>query len=160
MQLPAEAYVRQFEFARKVEAAQARLATANAEAGRLHAALKKPDPAFAQAFIALDGKVVALGGIAEAPNPNNAGWLPPNSTRQFSFLSQSLGALSTAADDADAAPSVDALAGYDALLPMLDASLADWRQIKDQDLAALNAKLRSAGQPELAIAASTGPTRP
>ena len=38
--LPADAYAQQFAFARQVEAAQARLAPAEAEAKRLHAALR------------------------------------------------------------------------------------------------------------------------
>jgi hypothetical protein len=66
-------------------------------------------------------------------------------------LAQALGKLAGAADDADAAPSPDAIAGYDALMPMLDAALAEWQQLKSTDLAAVNAQLRGAGQAELKL---------
>jgi hypothetical protein len=60
-------------------------------------------------------------------------------------------ALAGAADDADVAPSNDALVGYAALMAMLDKSLAEWQALKDEDLAALSARLHVAGKPELTV---------
>ena len=148
-------YAKQFALARKAEAAQARLATAQAEATRLHAGLmaarNAPAADFAGAYAKLDANVVRISGIVDAPNPYNAWALPPHSTRTLAFLSQAFGKLAGAADDADAAPSPDALAGYDALMPMLDGALAAWEHVKSSDLAALNVQLRSAGQAELKL---------
>ncbi len=155
VKLPADAYAQQFAFARKVETAQALLASAIGEAEQLHAALlaarKQPDPAFAEAYAALDARVVGVAGIVDAPNPNNAWAMPPKTTSTLAFLGGSLGKLASAADDADAAPSHDARSGYDALIPMLDSAMANWQRLKSEDLAALNAKLRAAGKPELKI---------
>jgi photosystem II stability/assembly factor-like uncharacterized protein len=152
--MPAEAYTQQFAFARKVEAAQARLAVAQAEAGILHGAVKANKAASAKlvnAIQALDAKVVAIAGINESANPYNAWAIPPHSTHSLAHVSQALGKLAGAADDADAAPSPDALAGYEALVPMLDAALAEWQQLKSTELAAVNAQLRSTGQAELKL---------
>jgi hypothetical protein len=159
VKLPADAYAQQFAFTRKVEAAQALLASAFGEAGQLHAALlaarKLPDPAFVDAYAALDAKVVGVAGIVDAPNPNNAWAMPPKSTSTLAFVGAALGKLANAADAADAVPSPDALTGYDALLSMLNCALADWQRLKSEDLAALNAKLSNAGKPELKIGPAT-----
>ena len=153
VKLPADAYAQQFAFTRMIEAAQALLATAVGEAGQLHGALlvtrKQPDPAFADAYTALDAKIVGIAGIVDAPNPNNAWAMPPKSTSTLAFLGGALGKLANATDDADAAPTPDARAGYAALMPMLDRTLGDWKRLKAEELAALNAKLRAAGKPVL-----------
>ena len=153
VKLPDDAYAQQFAFARSVEAAQAMLGTASGEAGQLHTALlaarKQPDPAFGDAYGALDAKIVGIAGILDAPNPNNAWAMPPKSTSTFRFLASALDKLASAADDADAAPSPDARTGYDALMPMLQCALDDWQRLKVEDLAALNARLKAAGKPVL-----------
>ncbi len=155
VKLTADSYAQQFAFARMVETLRANLAPAAAEAGRLHSALfaarKQPDPEFVDALAALDAKVVAIAGIIDAPNPNNAWSMPPTSTRTFAFLGGAMDKLANAADDADAAPSLDARTGYAALMPMLERALADWQRLKSTDLAALNARLRTAGKTELKI---------
>ena len=153
IKLPADAYAQQFVFARTVEVARARLAIASGEAGQLHGALlaarKQTDPAFADAYTALDAKIVGLAGIIDAPNPNNAGAMPPKSTSTLAFLAGSLGKLANAADDADAAPTPDARTGYAVLMPMLERTLGEWGKLKGEDLAALNSMLRAAGKPAL-----------
>ena len=159
IQVSADAYAQQFEFARRIEAAQARLATAHGEAGRLHEALngarEQTDPKLAAAVATLDAKVVELAGLVDVPNPNNAGAMPPKSTRAFSFLDDALGKFAGAVDGADAAPSPDARSGYAVLTPLLDQSLADWQRLKAEDLAALNKQLRAAGKTELSVAPTT-----
>jgi hypothetical protein len=164
VKLPPDAYARQFAFARMVEAAHARLATAQAEAKQLHtavhAAQKLPGSRFNEALTALDRKVVDIAGLVDAPNPNNAGAMPPKNTHTFAFLAQALGKLGGAADDADAAPSPDAHAGYSALMPMLEMALAEWQQLQHMDLAALDAQLRSAGEPELTLVPALSTTPP
>ncbi|HEU4858119.1 MAG TPA: hypothetical protein VFS86_12570 [Rhodanobacteraceae bacterium] len=153
--IPAEAYVQQFELARKVEADQARLAAATGEAHALHAALQKADKGahgeLAKAIGDLDAEVVAAAHIIDAPNPYNAWSMPPDNTRNFMFLDTSLTSLMQAVDGgSDAAPSADAQAGYTRLTGMLDAALRKWDALKSDQLPALNARLKAAGQPTIA----------
>ena len=156
VKLPADTYARQFAFARKVEAAQVRLAAAQAQAANLHAAIKAarkpPAGALDDALAALDGKVVERSGHADSANPYNAWAMPPKSTQTFAFLAQAFGKLGNAVDGADGAPSPDATTGYDKLMPMLDTTLGLWQQLVSTDLAAMNAQLRGAGKPELSLA--------
>lgn len=153
--LPAEAYTAQFEFARSIEASQQRLGSAQAQAGALHQTLKtaaaSANGELQETLKAFDAQVVELAGINEAPNPRNAWAFPPKSTRAFSFLAQSLSKLAYAVDSADAAPSPDARKGLATLTPMLDASLADWKLLSTAGLAAVNAKLRRAGKKQLKL---------
>ena len=153
--MPAAAYVVQFTFARQVEQAQARLATARAQAKSLHdglaAARRDADPELSPALVALDASVIELAGIVEPANPGNAGAMPPTSTRSFAFLDRSLGKLAGAADDADAEPSADARSGYAALIPMLDQALSVWQRLQSEQLPPVNARLRAAGKTELAV---------
>ena len=151
--LAAGAYARQFAFAREIESTQARLATAQAQAKRLHAAIrgmaKSSAPAVNAPLATLDTKIVALAGLQEAPNPYNAWSAGSPGTRSFAFLSQSLGKVAQSADDADADPSPDARSGYAVLVPIVDAVLVQWQALLDKDLAAVNAQLRGAGLGEL-----------
>jgi photosystem II stability/assembly factor-like uncharacterized protein len=153
--LPPETYAQQFAFARQVEALRARFAVPFGEANRLHGALlearKQPDPAFADGYAQLDAKVLAILGTVDTPNPHNAWSMPPKNTTSLAFVGSVIEKLEGAADDADAAPSPDAHAGHVALMPMLDRALAGWQKLKDEDLAALNAKLKAAGKPELKL---------
>jgi hypothetical protein len=156
VKLPGDAYQQQFAFARDVEQAQARLASAQSETKQLHAGLnaarEQTDPKLGAAVAALDAKLVDIAGIVDTPNPGNARAMPPTSTRSFAFLDDTLGKYSGAADDADAAPSPDARSGFAALVPKLDQSLADWQRLKSEDLIALNVQLRAAGKKELTTA--------
>ena len=155
--LPSDVYTRQFAFAQEVEAARARLATASAEADRLHAAIKASLPkaggAMAAAQASLDARLIALSGMADAANPKNAWNAAPKNTRTFSFLTGALASLANAVDDADAEPSPDARKGYATLAPMVEAALADWERLKSVELAALNGQLRAAGKPGLTVEA-------
>jgi len=148
--IPEAAYQQQFELARKVEAEDAKLATAMGEANRLHAALQKARKGangdLAKSIDALDAKVVAAADITEAPNPYNAWTFPPNNVQNFRYLGGAFRSLMQAVDGgADAAPSPDARDGYTKLSGMLDASLQKWSVIETTELSALNAKLKAAG---------------
>jgi len=147
--LPAATYARQFAFAREVEATQARLAIAQAQAKRLHAAIRNATsankPGLAAPLAALDASVVALAGLQDAANPYNAWSAGSPGTRSLAFLSQSLGRIAQAADDADAEPSPDARSGYAVLVPIVDATLEQWQQLLGNDLSTVNARVRDAG---------------
>ncbi|GAP65552.1 hypothetical protein MBSD_n0842 [Mizugakiibacter sediminis] len=153
--LPADAYAAQFALARKVEAAQTRLAAAQHEAEKLHkaagAARKDADGDLAAALDDFDAKLRAASGLVDAPNPHNAWAMPPTDTTSFRFLAEALTQLMNAVDGgADAAPSPDAQAGYAALTAKLDGALAAWNDLETHDLAALNARLRAAHRKPLA----------
>jgi photosystem II stability/assembly factor-like uncharacterized protein len=151
--LAADTYARQFAFAREIEGTQARLATAQAQAKRLHAAIKSAAgagmPALRAPLATLDASIVALAGLQDSPNPYNAWSAGSPGTRSLAFLSQALGKIAQAADDADAEPSPDARSGHAVLLPTVETVLAQWQGLLDKDLPAVNAQLRSAGLAEL-----------
>ncbi|MGH8409657.1 MAG: hypothetical protein ACRERT_00320, partial [Pseudomonas sp.] len=97
-----------------------------------------------------------LTGATDAPNPANAFAFPPKDTNNFAFLNGALGALAEAIDGgADAAPSLDARAGYAALMPKLDAALMKWNALKANDLPALNAMLKATGEKPITLAPPT-----
>ena len=155
VKLPADAYGQQFAFAREIETSRARLASANAEAKTLHAALvsahKQSDATLGSTIAALDAHVVDVAGMIDAPNPYNAWSLPPKNTRTFVFLASAMDKLANAVDDADVAPSPDTRKGYATLMPMLDRALAAWDRLKSTELAALNAQLMTAGKKPLLV---------
>ncbi|MGH8184415.1 MAG: WD40/YVTN/BNR-like repeat-containing protein [Rhodanobacteraceae bacterium] len=148
--IPADAYVQQFQLAQQVEAEMAKLAVAQGEAQRLHAALQKARKGaggeLLKSIDALDAEVVAAADIVDSPNPYNAWTMPPDNTQNFRFLDGALASLMRAVDGADAAPSTDARTGYTELSGMLDASLKKWGGLKASQLTALNAKLKAAGK--------------
>jgi photosystem II stability/assembly factor-like uncharacterized protein len=148
MSLPAEAYARQFELARRIEEAQGRVARAGRENGALLAALadrrKKASPELAKSIDALRKRAEDLAG-------GSAWWLSPTTLDCLRAVGDALGKLATAADGADAAPSPDTVAGFEKIQPPLKATLAAWGELKGKDLAALNAKLKKAGQAAITL---------
>ncbi|MBU6416450.1 MAG: hypothetical protein KJS83_04695 [Xanthomonadaceae bacterium] len=154
--IPADAYVEQFDMARKVEAEQVKLSSAMEQAHKLHAELQKAskgaDGDLLKSIDALDAEVVAAAHIVEVANPYNAWTMPPDNTQNFMFLGMSLHSLMQAVDGgADAAPSADAQAGYTRLSGMLDASLQKWDALQTNRLPALNAKLKAAGKAPITL---------
>jgi hypothetical protein len=146
--LPAEAYARQFELARRIEEAQARVRAAGRENGALLAALaerkKGASPEIVQAIEALREKAAEVSGAGPF-------WQLPKSLTTLTAVGQGLGKLAGAVDEADAAPSPDVVAGFEKIQPSLDAILSAWEALKTKDLAALNARLKKAGQAEIEL---------
>jgi photosystem II stability/assembly factor-like uncharacterized protein len=154
--IPADAYVEQFDLARKVEAEQAKLATATREADMLHAALGKARKGASGELLnsinALDAEVTAVAHIVEVPNPFNAWSMPPDNVQNFSYLTGAFASLMQAVDGgADAAPSADARTGYAKLGGLLGASLQKWNVLETNRLPALNAKLKAAGKAPITL---------
>ncbi|MFL6261726.1 MAG: VPS10 domain-containing protein [Thermoanaerobaculia bacterium] len=139
--LPAEAYARQFELARRIEEAQGRVARAGRENDALLKALadrrKGASPEVAKSLDALRKKAEDLAG-------GSAWWLSPTTLNCLRAVGDALNKLATAADGADAAPSPDTVDGFEKIQPSLNATLAAWETLKTKDLAALNAKLKKA----------------
>jgi hypothetical protein len=147
--LPAAAYAQQFALAQAIQAQNTRVSTAAREADALVQALKKApaqDKALGREIEALRERATALSGAREAPNPHNAWAYPPRDTHNFKFLAGALAKLQGAVDGADAAPSIDAQNGFKMLVPMIDAELKAWDELKSGGLAAVNAKLKAVGK--------------
>jgi photosystem II stability/assembly factor-like uncharacterized protein len=146
--LPAEAYARQFELARRIEEAQSRIARAARENGALVAALaerrKGASPELAKAVDALRKKAQDLAGGSEW-------WLSPTTLNCLRSVGDGLGKLATAADGADAAPSPDTVEGFEKIQGPLEITLSAWEELKAKDLAVLNARLKKTGQAEIAL---------
>jgi photosystem II stability/assembly factor-like uncharacterized protein len=154
------AYGRQFELARKVERAREAVASAMQEAQTLHKELvarAKGSPAAAatsagpltNAMANLDAQALALSEVEESsPRAVPA---PPQSLSSLRFLEGALEKLASAVDGADADPTPDARTGFAQLESTLTRTLAAWEALKAESLAALNAGLKRAGQPPIAL---------
>ncbi len=160
VKLDEAAYAKQFALAREVEAAQIELAKAQGEAKNLHknvAAARGKNAEIDGVLDAFDAELVARAGIVDAANPHN-GWIfPPSSTTSLRFVGEALGKIAGAADGADAAPTPDAESGYAAAKALLDRELGEWKEFKATRLAAINAKLKAAGQKALSLEAPKKP---
>jgi hypothetical protein len=147
LSLANDAYAAQYRLAKDIEAVRVRLAGLSADAAALQSALAARAPGAADttlpAEVAFSAALAALIGGTSAPS---AWWKDPvpDSLRH---LSGRLMALVSAADGADAMPSPDVRSGLDKARSALDAATATWDRLRGNELAALNAALRSAGRP-------------
>jgi photosystem II stability/assembly factor-like uncharacterized protein len=155
VKLAPEAYAAQHALARRIEEEQARAAIAERENGALATTLaerrKGASPEIAKAIDTLQARVAAISGAPPSPNGITLWWVPPKSTGSLRFLSGALDSLGTAVDGADAAPSPDAVAGFDKARAALATTLSEWEALKVKDLAALNARLKKAGPPAITL---------
>jgi len=152
--LPASAYAQQFALAKRVEEQRERVANASREVKAALESLGKTRSSASHLAGDVDGttaRVQVLSGAHAAANPHNAWAFPANDTNSLLFLSAELDNLLLAVDGSDAAPSPDAQHGFDAVLPLVDGTLANWEQLKTRDMAALNAKLKAAGKAEIKL---------
>jgi len=136
-----EAYAQQFALARRIEQARAKMAATMAESETLLAPLaeqsKSADQKVAQEAARLQAKATAILG-------NAPGSAPPPLT-SLKFASDRLDELAGAVESADAAPSPDVIAGFDAIQPKLAAALAAWETFKAKDLAPGNVRMKRGG---------------
>jgi photosystem II stability/assembly factor-like uncharacterized protein len=103
-------------------------------------------PALAEALAALDGKALALEVAATGPRPPRATTpAPPN----FAQLHSSLATLLEVLQQADAAPTTQAVASSAELQKQLHDALLAREQLKNKDVTSINAQLRAAGLPPL-----------
>jgi hypothetical protein len=97
----------------------------------------------------LDVEAQALSE-GEESNPRSVP-SPPKHLSSLRFLEGALAKLASAVDGADADPSPDARAGFAQLESTLTSTLAAWEALKAGNLAALNARLRQAGEPPIGL---------
>jgi hypothetical protein len=152
--LPAQAYAQQFALATRIDAQRTRVAAVSMQIEGALEALAKARvnvPTLAHDIDAVARRLRDVSGLHAAANPHNAWAFPPGSTHTVMFVSSELDDLALAVDGADAAPSPDAQRGVEALLPMIEATLKAWDELKAHELAALNAKLKAAGKAEIKV---------
>ncbi len=147
------ALLREFVLARKVEVSSAQAGAASAEAIKLLQALESrmaQAKAMRNQIAALMAKVSDLSGIDPHSDPGHWPGRPPRRTDSLRALSTDLAKLENAVDGADANPSADALQSYAKISRMLAIILHDWQQLKQRDLAQLNAGLTATGAKPIA----------
>ncbi len=146
VQLPQAAYDREFDLARKVEAAKLQAATA---LGRAVILLDALDARLANAgaarrqMAALVAKASNISGTTPHAIPFPA--VPSLRTDSLQALSSDFDTLESAVDGADADPSPDALSSYAALSQKLTATLAEWTRLESVEIPKLNERLKAAG---------------
>ena len=142
-----EDHARQFALARRIEEARAKMAAASDESEALLSALaersKGSSPEIGKATEILKARATAIAGSAPGGGPS-----PLTS---LTFVSERLDQLAQAVESADAAPSPDAVAGFEKIQPALATALAAWDALKTKDLAAYNARLQRAGLPVIEL---------
>jgi hypothetical protein len=142
--------VKQFEMARQIGAAQAQVGAAVLAANRLHGQLQRlvsragEGTLLAGQIAALDRKTVALAGAAPTGSPSEGAGPPAPEPGTLRYLSSALGDVGRAVQSADLAPTADAVAAFRRDQQALEKALAQWNEIKTQDLPKLNASLKQA----------------
>jgi len=146
---------REFALARKVEDAAVRTAAASTEASKL---LKALDARLGQTHGPLRSQISELmtkaqdlSGVVLHPDPRNTMGSPPKRIDSLRALSMNFDKLGRAVDGADADPSADALTSYQRLTHTLDATLEAWHRLKQDELATLNRRLKTAGAQAIAL---------
>jgi photosystem II stability/assembly factor-like uncharacterized protein len=141
MNLRPEDYARQFAMAREIEESRAKAATAVKEAGALAAALSERRP----------GSSPEIGKAMDALKPRVEEITDARVPGTLSFLADALDRLANAVDGSDQAPSPDAVSGFEQTRASLDRALAAWNTLKANNLAAVNSRLKKAGQAEISL---------
>ena len=144
--LPQAAYEREFELARKVEAAKTQASAALGRAvtllDTLDARLAGAGPAHRE-MAALLAKADNISGTT--PHAIAFPAVPSLRTDSLQALAMDLDALESAVDGADADPSPDAVASYAALSQKLTTTMAEWTRLETVDVPKLNERLKASG---------------
>jgi photosystem II stability/assembly factor-like uncharacterized protein len=145
-----EDFAKQFALARRLEGARAQAATLNHESDALLKALaerkKGAKPETVKAMDALQARAAEILGTPPTGGPPT---LP--ALTSLRTVSDTLDKLANAVDGADNAPTPDAVAGFEKIQPVLATIQKAWDALKTKDLAALNTRLKKAGQPAIAL---------
>ncbi len=149
VRLPAAAYEREFSLAMKVQDASSQVSASIKEATALLKVLaerKAHETKLLPQFEHVENDISGLSDIPVAARVRSGHENPLFRTDSLKSLAADFDKLKRAVDDADAEPSADSLAAYAALSKTLTATLQAWAQLKEKDLAALNAQLKAEGE--------------
>jgi len=148
-----EDLARQFELARRVEEQRLRVAGPLADAIALRkaaaAAAPKATGDAATALAALESAMVPVAG--PAVNPEEFYNLSDAAPASLLRLSASLSRFQSSVESADAAPTPDALLGFEARRALVDQGLTAWRGFLDTELPKANRALAAASLPPLSV---------
>jgi hypothetical protein len=142
--------VKQFEIAQQIGAAQAQVGDALATANGLHGQLqslaskssdRKP---LADQISALDRKTMALAGRASGASHFEEEEVFASDIKTLRSLNSALANVGRAVGSADVAPTGDAFTAYQRDRVAMQKILAQWGEIKSQDLPKLNESLKQA----------------
>ncbi|MFZ3264985.1 MAG: glycoside hydrolase, partial [Terriglobales bacterium] len=138
---------RQFELDRKIAGSLHRDYEALQQVRSLRAQLKtltaqNPNSQFAQAMQDVDSKAAAIEG---GEGGYGSRYLSTPEGRSLARLNAGYGAIISALDTADAAPTTQQTAMFAELEKALEEQLSAWNQIKMKDVPALNEELKKAG---------------
>lgn len=143
------AYEREFSLAVKVQAASEQISAALKEATQVLKTLEERKAFKAELRPQIEQIEVDVSSLSDIPLPANirAGREnTPLRTDSLQSLSADFEKLKSAVDGADAEPSADSLASYAELSKTLSNTLRTWEQLKQKDLAGLNARLKADGE--------------
>ena len=149
IRLSEAALQREFELARKVEAARFQASLALDRAEKLLDALEARlagAGAMRPEMAAVLAKATTISGTRPHADRVPFPAVPPVRTDGLQALSTDLRHLASAVDGADADPSPDALASYAILSRTLTTTLAEWKRFERTDVSRLNERLKAAGQ--------------
>jgi photosystem II stability/assembly factor-like uncharacterized protein len=121
--------------------------------GQLRAARDRANnQALTQAIATYDDTIVRLAGQGGSGRRGGGGRGGPSAQPSFTSLQGELLMLLGVLEEADAEPTAPTLAAVRIAQQEFDALLARWNRLRTSELAALNAKLRAAGQQVISVA--------
>src|SRR5205085_1003410 len=139
-------FVKQFEFAEKIQAERLRIAQASTQARALlkqAAELRaKSTGPVAQKMEEFESAITELTELRARPVQYGLPGSFPEKTSSLSYLGSALANLQHVVDDVDAAPSPDALKGFEKERIAVNEALKRWAQFKTQWLPNLNSLLQ------------------
>jgi len=153
--------MKQFEMARQIGVAQAQVSAAFREANRLHEQLQalksqvKPvtgdQKTLAGEIEALDHRTMALTGGTSTPGPFEEAQPSAAAAVSLRSLTSALSAVERAVESADVAPTPDAITAFQRERQAVQKALVQWKELRTRDLPRLNASLKQANLPPIAL---------
>lgn len=149
--------VQQFQMVRQINMAQAQVSAAFGEANRLHEQLQalkarlakaSDQKALADEAEALDQKTMAIAGGTSGPGFFET---EPSATTSLRSLTVALGQVARVVGSADVAPTADAVTAFQHDQQAMQQALAEWNEIKTQEVSRLNPSLKQAGLPPISL---------
>ncbi len=140
--------VKQFEMARQIGAAQAQVGAAFRSANHLDEQLQSlrskasDQKPLAGEIEALDRKTMALVGGTSGPSPFEEAAPSAPGVVTLRSLTSALGDVERAVQSADVTPTGDAVSAFQHDQQAMQKALAQWNEIKNKDVAKLNAALK------------------
>jgi hypothetical protein len=148
--------VKQRALAFKIEAERAKLGTAGDEVSamlrQLEALQAKATPGLAARLKSFETELSALTELHAVPPGYGQPGAAPARVGSLAYVSGAMDALQPAVENADGAPTPDALKGFDLQKVKAAQAITAWQKLKTARVASLDAELKAAGLPVLGSA--------